>query len=144
MTPIDKLLPLLPNVIARGDEWLSECPSCDKKRRTLVISEDANKTILLHCYRGCRAIDVVQAVGLKLSDLFEQKDERRMSARELAVHRRRTKLTRVEACLNTIGYEADVIDFAIKDIESGAPRDAMLARMRIAKSRIHEAVQEMK
>jgi|SRR5690625_2471265 len=144
MTPIERLLPLLPNVIARGDEWLSECPSCDKKRRTLVISVDSNNTILLHCYRGCRAIDVMQSVGLKLADLFEQKDERRMDRRELAAHRRRTKLTRIEALINTIGHEADVIDFAIKDIESGAPRDAMLARMRIAKSRIHEAVQEMK
>src|SRR5690625_5831763 len=27
------------------------------------------------------------------------------------------------ALINTIGYEADVIDFAIKDIESGAPRE---------------------
>jgi hypothetical protein len=56
--------------VARG-RWRARCPAHDGKNRdVLSIGEASDGTILIKCFHGCPAADVVGAVGLKLADLF--------------------------------------------------------------------------
>lgn len=59
----------------RGDGWVAQCPACNRNDRspTLVVNERDHR-ILLYCYRGCTALDVVEAMGLRLSDLFNDRE----------------------------------------------------------------------
>lgn len=49
--------------------WIACCPAHNDKSPSLSISEGGNK-LLIHCHSGCSALDVVHAVGLELTDLF--------------------------------------------------------------------------
>ena len=50
-------------------EYAACCPAHDDKNPSLSITEKDGK-ILFHCHRGCSAEEIVNAMGLKLSDLF--------------------------------------------------------------------------
>ena len=71
----DKLLQPLHKVKQTGEyRWLTCCPAHDDKSPSLAIRED-NDRLLLHCFAGCSAYDVVSAVGLELSDLFAERPD---------------------------------------------------------------------
>lgn len=53
-------------------QWVAKCPSHEDRSPSLSIKETGDGTILLHCFAGCSAHDVVISVGLNLSDLFPQ------------------------------------------------------------------------
>ena len=54
-----------------GDGWMAFCPSHDDgKGRGLSVSE-ADGKIILHDFGGCSAEKIVAAVGLTVSDLFQ-------------------------------------------------------------------------
>lgn len=50
-------------------KWKAICPSHPDKNPSLGISESANGWRNAHCFAGCRAEDVLTAVGLKKSDM---------------------------------------------------------------------------
>lgn len=61
---------MLEGVKATGkDRWIARCPAHDDRGPSLSIRDTGDK-LLLHCFAGCDALDVVHALGLKLSDLF--------------------------------------------------------------------------
>lgn len=47
----------------------ANCPCCGGKL-TLSVAEGASGAVLLHCFKGCGAGDIAQALGLDLADLF--------------------------------------------------------------------------
>lgn len=53
--------------------WLGKCPAHDDKSPSLSITETRDGKILLHCFAGCGAGEIVQALGLELADLFPEK-----------------------------------------------------------------------
>jgi hypothetical protein len=57
---------------AGPDRWRAVCPSHESKSRTqsLAIREMPDGTVLLKCFAGCGALDVIKKVGLKPADLF--------------------------------------------------------------------------
>jgi putative DNA primase/helicase len=62
-----------------GREWRFRHPCSDEKgdRRSLAITEQADGTVLIHSHKpGYSVADVVERIGLKLSDLFPQNDRR--------------------------------------------------------------------
>lgn len=68
---LDKLLGRLEGVRKSGEgKWQAKCPSHDDRLPSLAISEAQDK-ILIHCFAGCSPMDVLEAVGLELGDLFE-------------------------------------------------------------------------
>lgn len=71
MTPIDKLLPRLDKV-RRGkpDRWHACCPAHDDHNPSLSITKTSDGTLLLKCWAGCTAAEIVTTVGLTLKDLF--------------------------------------------------------------------------
>jgi hypothetical protein len=52
------------------DRWLARCPSHSDTAPSLSIRETDEGIVLLRCFAGCLAADVVTAVGLELRDLF--------------------------------------------------------------------------
>lgn len=69
--PIDLLLDRLTGVKQiRPDRWQARCPAHDDRSPSLAITETQDGTILVKCWAGCSAADIVGAVGLQLKDLF--------------------------------------------------------------------------
>lgn len=55
-------------------KWQAVCPAHDDKHPSLSIKETSDGTLLLKCWSGCSAGEIVEAVGLELSDLFPKLD----------------------------------------------------------------------
>ena len=70
MTP-EQFVSSLHNVKKRGpNKWLCSCPSHADDDPSLSVTTTPTGKILLHCFAGCSALDVVQSMGLSLEDLF--------------------------------------------------------------------------
>lgn len=50
----------------------STCPSCGGSSFKLNVSETAEGTLLIHCFGGCTAIDVLAAIGLDFADIHPE------------------------------------------------------------------------
>ena len=72
---IGLLLSLLTKVRPNGHgQWTACCPSHKDKSPSLAIRQTDDDKILLRCFAGCSAYEVVSAVGLSLSDLFPPRE----------------------------------------------------------------------
>ncbi len=70
----DKLLARLNKVKQSGSgRWLACCPAHDDRSPSLTIKQTDDGTVLLKCWSGCGAADIVQVVGLSLRDLFPER-----------------------------------------------------------------------
>lgn len=71
MPSADALLARLDKVrqVAPG-RWMAACPAHTDKSPSLSVRETDDGRILIHCFTGCGAADVLSAVGLSLADLF--------------------------------------------------------------------------
>ena len=74
-TPIEVLIARLDSAkeTERG-KWAARCPAHDDKSPSLAIKETGDGTILMRCFAGCSAFEVVSAIGLELSDLFPKQE----------------------------------------------------------------------
>lgn len=52
--------------------WLARCPAHKDRNPSLSIRELEDGRTLLHCFGGCEALDVVDALGLSMTDLFPE------------------------------------------------------------------------
>lgn len=69
---VELLLTSLKGVKQIGkDKWKACCPAHDDSRPSLSIAERDGK-VLIFCWAGCGAADVLEAVGLSFSDLYEK------------------------------------------------------------------------
>ena len=81
--PADKVLAALQQCSTRkGPNWA--CPGPDHQRGdvkpSLTVTPTGN-TVLLHCHAGCRTDDIMEALGLKMSDLYVEDAEPREVAK---------------------------------------------------------------
>lgn len=72
----EELISRLDGVERSGSGWIARCPAHGDSNPSLSVSERGGK-ILLHCHAGCSAAAVVEAMGLKMSDLFADGGETR-------------------------------------------------------------------
>lgn len=62
----------------RGNHFLALCPVHDDKKRSLHVSYDAaDEKTLIRCYADCDNRDIVAALDLSFSDLFDKPMERK-------------------------------------------------------------------
>lgn len=79
----------LDNVLSRlygvkhqaNGSYTARCPSHDDKTASLSITEKDGK-ILLYCHAGCETGAILQAVALKMSDLFSGSHRSKPAARK--------------------------------------------------------------
>lgn len=55
----------------RSDRVQAKCPCHNDKNASLTISHKGDKTFL-YCHAGCETNDILESVGLKMSDLFDK------------------------------------------------------------------------
>lgn len=108
--PVELLLSRLENVRAnRNGTWVARCPAHDDRSPSLNVSEGDDGKVLIHCFAGCGAADVVEAVGLELSNLFPE------------THNWRGQRTRVDhkALCRLIQHECLVLSVAAGKVKAG-------------------------
>jgi hypothetical protein len=131
---INNLLGRLNKVKSTGrNSYLACCPAHDDRSPSLSIKEEADGHILLHCFAGCSAVDVVGAIGIDIADLFP--DE--------VVHHKAPVKKKFYATdiLEAIKYESQIVLLAAFELKKNKPLDETdLQRLQLAYERIREAV----
>jgi hypothetical protein len=64
----EPLLSRLDKVMKSGNGWRARCPAHDGTGRTLTVAESDDR-VLVHCFAGCKAVDVLTAVGMTWADI---------------------------------------------------------------------------
>lgn len=134
--PTERLLSRLEGVRRTGaDQWAARCPSHQDKSPSLSIRAGDDGRILLHCFAGCSALDVMQAVGLTLADLFPirlkpQTPQERRQARE--AFKRGAWL----AALNVVASETELVLIFARSLRI----PAVDARLRLSAARLESAL----
>src|SRR4249919_1470928 len=64
------LLSHLAGVVSSGDGWSARCPAHDDEHQSLSVHHRDGKW-LIKCHAGCGYQDVVAALGITESDLFD-------------------------------------------------------------------------
>jgi DNA primase len=130
---VDTLLSRLSKVKATGrDKWIACCPAHDDKSPSLTIRALDDGRILIHCFGGCGACDVVESVGLSMGDLFPE----RLGEFKQIAH----PFTAADA-LRALTRESAIVAIATADaIEGRKPNPEDAKRLEIAAGRIAEAL----
>ena len=108
------LLDRLDGVRGNGPgRWMAKCPSHADRSPSLSVREVEDRT-LLHCFAGCEVHDVLAAVGLTLTDLFNKPlDHHKAPARD----RRHTHAAR--EALKLLAHESLVVLVAAENMARG-------------------------
>ncbi len=111
------------------DSWIACCPAHKDRTPSLTVRALDDGRILIHCFAGCGAADVMAAVGLETADLFPK-----AFADHLPAVRQPFSAADV---LRALRFEAAVIAFASSDLVEGKPVDQQ--RVWLASERIADA-----
>lgn len=73
MANLEQFLSRLQKVRKNGSGFVACCPAHQDKSPSLTIKQETDGKILIHCFAGCGADEVVGAIGMELSDLMPEK-----------------------------------------------------------------------
>lgn len=134
MSNVDTLLSRLDRVKqTRPSSWMACCPAHADRTASLSIREIDDGRILVHCFAGCSVVEVLDAVGLTIEDLFPPR------VGHLAKPERRP--FPAADVLRAIGFEALVVAVAGASLLSGKPfSTGDRARLILAVTRLQEAM----
>ena len=111
MEPIELLLSRLERVRAnRNGTWVARCPAHDDRSPSLSIATGDDGKVLLHCFAGCGAADVVESVGLELSNLFPETHDWRGQRRSRVDYK---------ALVTLLQHEITVLIIAAQKVRAG-------------------------
>jgi hypothetical protein len=129
-----KLLDRLESVKQTGpDRWLARCPAHQDRSPSLSIRELGDGRVLVYCFAGCEASDVLTAVGLDLGDLFPER---------LPEHSYRPSHSSIPAgdLLSMLDHELTVIVLILSEIvEKRSANPSQVDRLIQAASRVGKA-----
>ena len=110
---VERFLNRLEGVKSTGDEqWQARCPAHDDKRPSLSVTANDDR-ILIHCFAGCGAEEILANVDLSLSDLFDKPLER-------GPIRKRDRWNE-RGLLNQLMPDVDVVLIAANQVTEGKP-----------------------
>lgn len=113
----DNLLARLEGVRQSGPgRWMARCPAHEDRSPSLSVRELEDGRVLVHCFSGCAAADVVAAVGLSLADLFADRLDHRV-----APTRDRRHIHAAREALKASGDDALLVALAGENIVAGIP-----------------------
>lgn len=135
----EPFLSRLQGVMRQGAGWRAKCPAHKGVGRTLSVAE-ADDRVLIHCFAGCKAADVLTAVGMTWADIQppkhwpQTKEERRRAQRLM-------REVGLLAAFDVLYREAQVLAIASRQMRAGVPlNDADAARLELAVDRVSQAV----
>jgi hypothetical protein len=76
MSPVDRLLERLELAKKSGKGWTARCPAHEDRHASLSVHEGDDGRVLVKCFAGCSAENIVAALGLELRDLFSEGEGR--------------------------------------------------------------------
>ena len=128
---IDLFLSKLTKVKARGaGRWIACCPAHDDKSPSMSIAECPDGRVLVHCFAECGIMAIVEAVGMKVSDLMPE----RVFGDHHAPIRRPYPAADI---LKTMATESLIAALSASKLANGTPlSDAERARLLVASSRL--------
>ena len=138
MTPAEKFVQRLGKVKGRNGSWTACCPAHEDKSPSLSIREGEDGRVLVHCFGGCDVQAVLSAVGMDMSDLFPERQERYegQTSKQMKPAFYATDLLRIAS------FECLVVMIAAYDIRQGKKlSESDMDRLQIAQQRIEEVVQ---
>lgn len=132
---IATLLALLDRPKAIGPmKWQARCPAHEDRTPSLAVRELADGRVLIHCFGGCSASDVMGALGLALVDLMPPPTEHHYPP----VKRPWTG----DDALRCLMHEVGVVGIVTADLLAGVQHtDEDLARLCKAAGKIAQAVE---
>jgi hypothetical protein len=121
--------------------WRARCPAHDGQNKdVLSIGEASDGTVLVKCFHGCTASDVVKAVGLELADLFPKVEWQGENG-----HHVRPRRPRVDWPALILACERDLLlaHVALADVAGNKPLtpDDRVA-CKAASTRVYRLIQE--
>ena len=130
---IDLILSRLDRVRQSGpNRWTARCPAHDDRGPSLSIADHDGK-ILLHCFAGCEAHAVVEAMGLQLTDLFPE---------PLPLSRPMRRPFPAMDVLDCLAEESKIVYLVGRDIREDKPVGATdWERLKVAVARIEAAME---
>lgn len=130
-TLIDRLRKVKPN---GPGKWLACCPAHEDRSPSLAIRLTDDGRILVHCFAGCGAADVISAVGLEFTDLFPEPT--------LETYRPVSQPFTASDALRCLAQESGVIAIAVADIAENRPLGPTDSeRVALASDRIQTALE---
>lgn len=70
---IEQILSRLDGVKKRGPQgYMAKCPAHDDKTPSLAVTQLSDGRILVKCFAGCGASEIMSQIGLQLADLFPE------------------------------------------------------------------------
>ena len=135
---IGNLLNRLEKVKGRKGRWTACCPSHGDRSPSLAITQLDDGRILLKCFAGCSAYEIVSSVGMDMQDLFPKDDLLKGNVHSVKSERRPFYATDL---LRIIHFEALITSIAAFDMAEGRQvSDGDKKRLKTAFERINEAV----
>ena len=136
---IGDLLNKLEKVKGSKGRWIACCPAHVDRSPSLAITETDDGRILLKCFAGCSAQQVVEAVGMDLTDLFPN-DNNISSLKEKHFNKPVRRPFYATDLLKIIQFEALLTSVAAFDLSEGRQvSDVDRKRLKTAFERINEA-----
>ena len=137
-SPASLLIERLNGVKETGrGKWQAVCPSHDDKHPSLNIKERDDGALLLKCWAGCSADEIVSTVGLELADLFPKSD----NFDQTRAPRREMRPWSALDVLRALTHEVSIVAVCAGRLNSAGltPEDA--ARLSLATQRLWAAGQ---
>lgn len=134
-TPLDNFLARVDGAKRTGaGRYVFRCPAHKDKRASASLRELDDQRILVKCFAGCSAQEIVAAAGLTMSDLFP--------ARETPHHvRPERRPFPASDVLRAVAFEALVVAAAASAMATGEPLSAVdRERLLLAVQRLQAAV----
>jgi len=76
LSNFERVLDRLEVASRNGNKAKAFCPAHDDRNNPSLSVKAEDDKILLHCFVGCEAKDIVAAVSLEMSDLFKDGNDR--------------------------------------------------------------------
>lgn len=111
------LLDRLEKVRSQGKGWTARCPAHKDQGPSLSVTEVSDR-VLVHCFAGCTAGDVLAAVGLNWSDLFPPRQWVDGKEQRLQAQRSIREVSR-DAALDLLALESKITLIAARQIAGG-------------------------
>ncbi len=139
---IDDFLSRLQKVHGRNGRWTACCPGHGDKSPSLAIRELEDGRILVKCFAGCSAEEIVESVGMRLTDLFPP-EETSLGYRVKPAKSERKPFYPSDL-LKITRFEALVVAMVARDITRGKNvSESDLERLNVAFDRICAVVGEI-
>ena len=129
-----RLLSRLEGIIPAGEgKWYARCPAHADRSPSLSIRDTGDK-LLLHCFAGCDATDILTAIGLTWADLYPDPWECAWKRPNEAAQK---TVKRLQAASDPLEIERTILLIAAAQLRAGQPlslEDA--ARVEVARQRV--------